>query len=125
MIYGIISLIVAIIMHEIGHYIIAKYYGINPKIKVNWGSIKVESVKFLTLKPKQYINILLAGFIIGLIFLNPDPYLYIIYIAISSHDISNIMTLQRYYKSDKTIHQINKDDVFRIEKEINKLHNAI
>lgn len=59
-------LMVSIFLHELGHHIVLKQYGKNPKIKFKNLLITIETpLKNMDLTDEQYKNVLLAGVIVG------------------------------------------------------------
>ena len=79
-------IIVSGILHEFGHYFLAKYYKLEPKIKINGRYI---SVYYKITDHKKNLSILFAGIIAGLV--------YILYWTIDKpFDIMNVVVIIGY-----------------------------
>jgi hypothetical protein len=94
---------IGLIVHELGHWILFRYYGYKAKIKIHWWAIEVG--REVCHKPtlKQAINIYGSPVIWGMI-----PVLFFggyeifwIYMFISSADIMQIFTFLNYIKNKK------------------------
>jgi len=70
------AITVIIIIHELGHYLIFKWYGYNPKIKIKWWGILMgeELVDNIRLHHIQRIRVvgIFTGILPGLILLNSN-----------------------------------------------------
>lgn len=74
------------ILHELGHYLLAKYYKLDPKIETHRRYV---AVAFKETDYKKNLSILSMGIITGLI--------YILYNIRNSHyDIMNVVVLMAY-----------------------------
>jgi len=61
-----LTYIISIIVHEVGHYIMLKRYGINPQVRIKNRKILMgEDHNYVKLTTKQYYNVTLAGVLSG------------------------------------------------------------
>lgn len=94
----IIIMVVAVIVHEVGHILGFLYYGHKPKIGFNWYAITVYSDRVEYLRLKQLRHVLLIGVIFGLPFVIDNFTLLICYLFVSSADIVNILGINEELK---------------------------
>jgi len=106
----------AIILHELGHYVAYRLFGIKPKIKITfWWFFIGEQKDTFKLKPAQFGLIGISGIFTGLIYTIPfgETYLFI-YFIMCSLDILNIyfcLKAKNWKKShgDFLIHMLKKE----------------
>lgn len=88
-IYELILLALAVVIHEIGHYLVFKFYGYNPRIDFRWYGIAIGSNIGSELKLDHYVVSLWFGIFLGMIPLIPffnDEVIWVIYFAMCSLD---------------------------------------
>ena len=88
--------IFVILIHEIGHYIAYRLYGIKPKIKITFLKISIESEKIFKLKTYQVLLIAISGIYTGFIFLwliKANDFMFFIYLCSLFLDINLIILL--------------------------------
>ena len=114
----ILLLVIAILFHELGHYIAFCIYHLKPTVKFKWYAIEVTHPLAWNLTPRQYSTVLLTGLLVGWLFIPMSGIMQLVYIILCSADINNIYQMSSYVKSKKTLLQINKDNVYNAEKEM-------
>jgi len=104
---NLIILIIAIIIHELGHYLCFISFNIYPKISLKWWGIAMgESKDFKNLIPLQYYFLNISGILYGAVVLqyfNVSYEIWLIYIIMSGVDISNIIGILQIDKSMKKL----------------------
>ena len=94
--------IFATIIHEIGHYIGYRLFGIKPKLKISFLKISLESEDIFKLKTYQVFLIVILGIYAGFIFLwliKATDFIFLIYLCSLFWDINLIIllfTLKKY-----------------------------
>lgn len=110
----IILIIVGIIFHELGHwlylFIVTKKF---PEINFTWYGITVGDAKTVSkLSIRQYILMMLSGILAGLpFFIWGGTDIFIIYLLISSFDLSMIIALSQAKKEFKLSGDNKMDDI--------------
>ena len=113
---GFIVLLVSIIPHEFGHWIVGWFFGQKLKFKFTWYAIFATNFDFKKMLVKHLLLINAAGFYFGIIFIYIMAQYFtfdmntviLIHLLMSCLDINNIIEILRLNKQDmnKTVHEI-------------------
>jgi len=101
----IIKLLIIIVVHELGHYIVFRTFGVNPKIQLKWYGIllKLERKDHKKLTYFKFMLIAYSGIFLGyiplIIFLN-ESYWVFIYILSCFIDINAIIQGFQFNKKE-------------------------
>ena len=103
--YG-LTLAVMIVVHELGHYVVAKHYGVFLRFVLTPQGAGVEHIRPDTYK--KHVDIAMAGYFFsliplifgGIIFLTGSDFLWlgIIAVAASAYDIIGIFKIRDFYR---------------------------
>lgn len=98
--YYIIWFIPVLIIHEFGHYVGYRIFGIRPKITFKWWGISIgESKDFFKLNPPQFFIIVWMGVMAGFIYTIPfQNYLVLVYGMMSFIDIMHMINVLKGWK---------------------------
>jgi len=110
-----IWILVALIIHELGHYIGFRIYGIKPKLAWHYGAITIGEKEMYLLNSKQAVIVGLAGIIAGLIMIIitlPSLAFYLGYFIACSFDLSVIMMYIETWNRPESIYII---DAMKLE----------
>lgn len=90
-----ILIIIAIIVHEYGHYVAFAGYGVKPKITYHWWGIRIGNYETYALTPMQFAVVALSGVFAGFvpIFLIGDKMFWWMYLAACAVDMWSIFYL--------------------------------
>jgi Ni/Fe-hydrogenase subunit HybB-like protein len=108
-------LLVALIIHELGHYIGFRIYGIKPKLAWHYGAVTIGEKEMYLLNSRQAVIVGLAGIIAGLIVIIitlPSLAFYLGYFIACSFDLSVIMMYAETCKRPESIYII---DTMKLE----------
>ena len=107
-----------IIIHELGHYLAFRYYGIKPKIRWRYGAITIGEEQMYALNSHQTIIVGLGGIIFGLITIvamTNSITLYLIYMIACSFDLTVISTYLETWKDKRTILEIDEEKIQKLK----------
>jgi hypothetical protein len=93
LIKSIVILVVALILHEAGHYIAYRFYGYKPTIKFRWWGIEIGDNVIYEMKPKQIYFVAWMGILFGFIPLYAAQSLILIYFFMCMFDFVLIINL--------------------------------
>ncbi len=119
-----ILFVIAVIVHEIGHYIGFLYFGSKPTVKFMWWGISVGENVYLELKPIQFYIVLIIGIGAGWFVISYANLLGIsAYILTSSANILNIIGIFNLSKAELKMKKIIKElqEVKQHNQEINNI----
>lgn len=105
-------LLIAIVVHELGHYLSFLSFGINPRIALKWWGISIGEPKdFANMNILKYYFLNISGILWGAVVLqyfSASQELWLIYIIMSGIDINNIVQL---FGIDKDLRKLTLKEV--------------
>ena len=114
---NIILLVIALIVHELGHYIAYRIIGKKPDVKFKWYGILIGENVWHSLKPLEAYIVSIAGIITGFLIVMNNYELTLIYFIMCCIDIVNIISvigIEKKYKK-LTLLEINKLQLQELE----------
>jgi len=114
---NIILLVIALIVHELGHYVAYRLIGKKPDIKFKWYGILIGENIWYSLKPFEAYIVSIAGIITGFFIVMNNYELTLIYFLMCCIDIVNIISIIGIEKKYKklTLLEINKLQLKELE----------
>lgn len=110
----VVWLILVIPIHELGHYITYRLFGIIPKVEIKWWGVAIGSPEdYFILTPSQASSIALGGILPGLFFTTivMTDFWVLIYLLMSVMDIYIMIIAVQYWKRKKAINEIVLEDL--------------
>jgi hypothetical protein len=123
---NIILLVIAIIVHELGHYVAYKIIGKKPDIKFKWYGILIGENIWHTLKPFEAYIVSIVGIITGFFIVMNNYELTLIYLLMCCIDIVNIILIMGIKKEYKKLSllEINKLQLQELEASVSGVTQA-
>jgi len=114
---NIILLVIALIVHELGHYAAYRLIGKKPNVKFKWYGILIGENVWYSLKPFEAYIVSIAGIIAGFLIIINNYELTLIYFLMCCIDIVNIISIVDIEKKYKklTLLEINKLQLQELE----------
>ena len=114
---NIILLVIALIVHELGHYVAYRVIGKKPDVKLKWYGILIGENVWHSLKPFEAYIVSIAGIIAGFFIVMNNYELTLIYFVMCCSDIVNIISVIGIEKNYKklTLLEINKLQLQELE----------
>ncbi len=114
--------LLVIVLHELGHYLAFRKYGIKPNIRFN-GALLMESDSMFLLRPVQVFFIFCSGILFGLVpFVFYYSYsLFLLYIICCMIDIDAIMDIFSHLEDKRPYYKIVLQDYKEFKKTIRGL----
>ena len=98
-------LIPVFIIHELGHYVAYRFYGIKPKVQMHWWGMSVgEEKDSFKLTPAQFLFMLYTGVFVGMVYtwqFNNITFNFS-YLAMCLADLVNMWHCLKNYKSKES-----------------------
>lgn len=110
--YYAITLAVAIIIHELGHYIAFRCCGIKPKFTFHFGALCIGEKEMYYMNSKQTVIVGLAGIIAGMItiiMMTDSTNIFLLYFIACSFDLTVVMIYIEFWKDNRPIWQIDRE----------------
>jgi hypothetical protein len=129
LLYAILTWVLIVTIHELGHYLTFRYYNIKPIISYKWHGIYMRTDKLAVLKPNQIIFISLsgitAGYIVMALMIQPlDMISLFIYIIMSGFDITTIISCEQMDKDSTYLDNL-KLKVKQLEEEHKRITTEV
>ena len=99
-----IALVIAIILHEIGHYVAFYTLGYKPRLKLRWWAISIGEEIAHKLKVIELMWVLYIGITVGLLYfmvVSTSTTFLLLYLLFASNDINLIFMLATTSKDKK------------------------